>query len=72
MHWTALSVQAELERRGIVFRREDILHGRQLVLEAGEIINVFPNGVVEVGGTVSQLSGVLRELFSGAMITTAG
>jgi len=74
-HWNTARVEAELERRGLTFHRGDVLHGRQIVLSSGEIINVFPNGTVELAGSITPLAEVLRELLlapAGLAIRTGG
>jgi hypothetical protein len=60
-HWNIERVEAELERRGVAFHRGNVLHGRQIILSSGELINVFPDGRIEVTGSVARLAGMLGE-----------
>lgn len=64
LHWTASLVEAELRERGFEFTRHSLLHGRQLILFTGEIVNVYPDGVISVSGDNAELSRSLSELQS--------
>ncbi len=69
MTWNAARVEAELHRRGLAFRRQNILHGRQLRLASGETIDVYPSGQVDLAGPDTPLARALRAIFSGRAVT---
>lgn len=70
MIWNAPKVEAELRQQGVAFTRHNLLHGRQLLLASGEILNIYPSGEVQLSGEESELATELRQLFARPPVTS--